>query len=57
MDITYHPIGIIHSPFHEISGMPIQPSGEEAGGGNPGGNEAGRGRRVCGGLAESAEFS
>jgi len=30
MDITYHPIGIIHSPFHEISGMPIQPSGESS---------------------------
>jgi len=28
MDITYHPIGIIHSPFHELSGMPIQPSSE-----------------------------
>ena len=27
MNITYHPIGIIHSPFKEISGMPIQPSG------------------------------
>ncbi len=27
MDITYHPIGIIHSPFHDIAAMPIQPSG------------------------------
>ncbi len=26
-EIRYHPIGIIHSPFHDISGMPIQPSG------------------------------
>jgi tRNA (Thr-GGU) A37 N-methylase len=28
MDIIYHPIGIIHSPFTNLSGMPIQPSGE-----------------------------
>jgi tRNA-Thr(GGU) m(6)t(6)A37 methyltransferase TsaA len=26
-EITYRPIGIIHSPFTEIQGMPIQPSG------------------------------
>lgn len=26
-EIKYTPIGIIHSPFKEISGMPIQPSG------------------------------
>jgi tRNA (adenine37-N6)-methyltransferase len=26
-DISYTPIGIIHSPFSEIKGMPIQPSG------------------------------
>jgi tRNA (adenine37-N6)-methyltransferase len=25
--ITYTPIGIIHSPFSDIKGMPIQPSG------------------------------
>jgi tRNA (adenine37-N6)-methyltransferase len=25
--ITYKPIGIIHSPFSDIQGMPIQPSG------------------------------
>jgi tRNA (adenine37-N6)-methyltransferase len=25
MKITFHPIGTIHSPFHELSGMPIQP--------------------------------
>jgi tRNA (adenine37-N6)-methyltransferase len=25
--ITYTPIGTIHSPFREISGMPIQPNG------------------------------
>jgi tRNA (Thr-GGU) A37 N-methylase len=24
-DIKYHPIGIIHSPYKEIEGMPIQP--------------------------------
>jgi tRNA-Thr(GGU) m(6)t(6)A37 methyltransferase TsaA len=27
MDITYHSIGVIHSPFTEASGMPIQPTG------------------------------
>ena len=27
MKITYTPIGVIHSPFREPSGMPIQPSG------------------------------
>jgi tRNA-Thr(GGU) m(6)t(6)A37 methyltransferase TsaA len=26
-EITYSPIGIIHSPFPDISGMPIQPAG------------------------------
>lgn len=26
-EIKYTPIGIIHSPFKEIRGMPIQPSG------------------------------
>ena len=25
--ITLHPIGIIHTPFHEAKGMPIQPAG------------------------------
>jgi len=25
--IVYHPIGTIHSPFVEVAGMPIQPSG------------------------------
>jgi len=25
--ITYKPIGIIHSPFKEVAGMPIQPAG------------------------------
>jgi tRNA-Thr(GGU) m(6)t(6)A37 methyltransferase TsaA len=25
MKITYSPIGMIHSPFHELSDMPIQP--------------------------------
>ena len=27
MEIVYQPIGLIHSPFKNISGMPIQPSG------------------------------
>lgn len=27
--ITYKPIGIIHSPFHEREGMPIQPRGAQ----------------------------
>lgn len=26
-DIVYRPIGVIHSPFTELEGMPIQPSG------------------------------
>ena len=26
-NIIYHPIGIIHSPYREIEGMPIQPCG------------------------------
>ena len=28
MEITYTPIGVIHSPFHDIHGMPIQPASE-----------------------------
>jgi tRNA-Thr(GGU) m(6)t(6)A37 methyltransferase TsaA len=28
-EIKYKPIGIIHSPFRDIAGMPIQPSGAE----------------------------
>jgi len=28
MDIVYHPIGVIHSPFKDLEGMPIQPTGE-----------------------------
>lgn len=28
-EINYLPIGIIHSPFKEIKGMPIQPTGAE----------------------------
>lgn len=31
MDLTYHPIGTIHSPFKDLAGMPIQPNGESAG--------------------------
>ena len=27
MTINYHPIGLIHSPFQERAGMPIQPAG------------------------------
>jgi tRNA-Thr(GGU) m(6)t(6)A37 methyltransferase TsaA len=27
MDISYRPIGVIHSPFTGIEGMPIQPTG------------------------------
>jgi tRNA-Thr(GGU) m(6)t(6)A37 methyltransferase TsaA len=27
MEINYRPIGIIHSPFTDIEGMPIQPTG------------------------------
>lgn len=28
-EIKYQPIGIIHSPFQDISGMPIQPTGAQ----------------------------
>ena len=28
MEITFHPIGIIHSPFTDLAEMPIQPQGE-----------------------------
>jgi tRNA-Thr(GGU) m(6)t(6)A37 methyltransferase TsaA len=30
MDIIYHPIGIIHTPFKELEGMPIQPTAERS---------------------------
>jgi tRNA-Thr(GGU) m(6)t(6)A37 methyltransferase TsaA len=30
MKIEYHPIGVIHSPFDRIGGMPIQPSGSSS---------------------------
>lgn len=30
MDIIYHPIGIIHSPFTNLEDMPIQPTGERS---------------------------
>lgn len=30
MKINYHPIGTIHSPFHDLSGMPIQPISESS---------------------------
>jgi len=29
MKIEYHSIGVVHSPFAELKGMPIQPSGAE----------------------------
>lgn len=28
MSVTYRPIGVIHSPFTHVDGMPIQPTGE-----------------------------
>ena len=28
MDVTYCPIGVIHSPFADLRGMPIQPTGK-----------------------------
>ncbi len=33
MNIVYKPIGIIHSPFKDIKGMPIQPSRSDGTGG------------------------
>ena len=33
MTISYQPIGIIHTPFKSLEGMPIQPAGAEAAGG------------------------
>jgi tRNA-Thr(GGU) m(6)t(6)A37 methyltransferase TsaA len=33
MDIIYRPIGIIHSPFNNLEGMPIQPTSEISGSG------------------------
>jgi tRNA-Thr(GGU) m(6)t(6)A37 methyltransferase TsaA len=29
MDIIYHSIGVVYTPFKEIEGMPIQPSGAQ----------------------------
>ena len=34
MQITYTPIGIIHSPFKELEGMPIQPTSESSAAGH-----------------------
>jgi tRNA-Thr(GGU) m(6)t(6)A37 methyltransferase TsaA len=31
MDVTYHPIGIVHSPFTSLEAMPIQPVAETSG--------------------------
>jgi tRNA-Thr(GGU) m(6)t(6)A37 methyltransferase TsaA len=28
MEIVYRPIGVLHSPFKDLAGMPIQPTGE-----------------------------
>ena len=28
VDIVYRPIGILHTPFQDLAGMPIQPTGE-----------------------------
>lgn len=33
-NIVYQPIGIIHSPFKEVAGMPIQPCGAKKAGGS-----------------------
>lgn len=30
MSFTFQPIGVLHTPFYEPSGMPIQPSGQHA---------------------------
>ena len=27
--VSYKPIGVIHSPFREVKGVPIQPAGAE----------------------------
>jgi tRNA-Thr(GGU) m(6)t(6)A37 methyltransferase TsaA len=32
--ISYTPIGVIHSPFRDVKGMPIQPAGAEGAEGN-----------------------
>jgi tRNA-Thr(GGU) m(6)t(6)A37 methyltransferase TsaA len=33
MQVIYRPIGVIHSPFHDLEGMPIQPVGDSQAGG------------------------
>jgi tRNA-Thr(GGU) m(6)t(6)A37 methyltransferase TsaA len=30
MEITFYPIGVVHSPFKELSDMPIQPVGDHS---------------------------
>lgn len=30
MSFTFQPVGVLYTPFHEPSGMPIQPSGQYA---------------------------
>ena len=34
MDVTYRPIGVIHSPFKDLEDMPIQPAGEASAAGS-----------------------
>jgi len=34
MKITYHPIGVIHSPFTDLASMPIQPASDASGPGS-----------------------
>lgn len=34
MEIKLTPIGILHTPFHNLSKMPIQPNGKESAGGH-----------------------
>lgn len=34
MEIHYHPIGVIHSPFKDLNDMPIQPTGYASGEGH-----------------------
>jgi hypothetical protein len=43
MSITYNPIGVIHSPFKDLRGMPIQPASETSG---PGGRGISHRRRL-----------
>jgi len=51
-EIKYTPIGIIHSPFKTIKGMPIQPSGAKGIKGS-----IGIKKRYCAGLKDIKGFS